>query len=138
MATKYIGYDGGVTIGTGNTYEIKQGSLTVSRVVTDVSGFNNRGRERRLGKWDLRLAWSGTPQAGSVSPIAQQTATGFTTQFRLSGGTATTGTFVTFESVVEEVQLGSVHDADATVSGTVSLSTQITSEPPFTVTWSAT
>ena len=132
---KYNGYDGAIAIGAMNTIEFKSWSATISRVASDVSGFSNPGRDRKLGKWDIRLSFSGTPQGGSSSPIAAQTSSSLTTTFKLMEGTGTNDTLVTFDGVVEEIQLGSVHDGDASASGTVSLATTNTNSPPFTVSW---
>ncbi len=136
MPVKAIGYDGNITIGSVNVIEFKSWTATISRVVSDISGFSGRGRHRRLGKWDIQGGFTGVPLPGTTNVIAggMSQTTPPTCTFIVTG-TGTAAISIAAPCVVDSVPIGSTHDGDATISGTLQLSTESTNDPPFTTTW---
>ena len=121
---------GGV-VGVLNTW-----SATVSRAVSDVTGFGNSGRHRILGVYDM------TGSAGGI----MDDSTSFVSTNEIAAMTATTGASITLTAqsgntiganvVVDSVSLGSSKAGDATVSFNFSLAATATTGSPFTISWS--
>jgi hypothetical protein len=121
---------GGV-VGVLNTW-----SATISRAVSDVTGFGNSGRHRILGVYDM------TGSAGGI----MDDSTSFVSTNEIAAMTATTGASITLTAqsgntiganvVVDSVSLGSSKTGDATLSFNFSLAAGTTSSSPFTISWS--
>ena len=121
---------GGVT-GVLNTW-----SATISRAVSDVTGFGLVGRNRILGVYDM------TGSAGGI----MDNASAFASSNEIAAMTATTGASITLTAesgntiaanvVVDSVSLGSSKTGDATVSFNFSLASTATTGSPFTISWS--
>jgi hypothetical protein len=121
---------GGV-VGVLNTW-----SATVSRAVSDVTGFGNSGRHRILGVYDM------TGSAGGI----MDDSTSFVSTNEIAAMTATTGASITLTAqsgntiganvVVDSVSLGSSKTGDATLSFNFSLAAGTTTSSPFTISWS--
>ena len=121
---------GGV-VGVLNTW-----SATVSRAVSDVTGFGNSGRHRILGVYDM------TGSAGGI----MDDSTSFVSTNEIAAMTATTGASITLTAqsgntiganvIVDSVSLGSSKTGDATLSFNFSLAAGTTTSSPFTISWS--
>ena len=121
---------GGV-VGVLNTW-----SATVSRAVSDVTGFGNSGRHRILGVYDM------TGSAGGI----MDDSTSFVSTNEIAAMTATTGASITLTAqsgntiganvVVDSVSLGSSKTGDATLSFNFSLAAGTATSSPFTISWS--
>ena len=121
---------GGV-VGVLNTW-----SATISRAVSDVTGFGNSGRHRILGVYDM------TGSAGGI----MDDSTSFVSSHEIAAMTATTGASITLTAqggntiganvVVDSVSLGSSKTGDATLSFNFSLAAGTTTSSPFTISWS--
>lgn len=121
---------GGV-VGVLNTW-----SATVSRAVSDVTGFGNSGRHRILGVYDM------TGSAGGI----MDDSTSFVSTNEIAAMTATTGATITLTAqsgntiganvVVDSVSLGSSKTGDATLSFNFSLAAGTVTASPFTISWS--
>ena len=123
-------FTGGVS-GVLNTW-----SATISRAVSDVTGFGNSGRHRILGVYDM------TGSAGGI----MDDSTSFVSTNEIAAQTATTGASITLTAqsgntiganvVVDSVSLGSSKTGDATLSFNFSLAAGTTTSSPFTISWS--
>ena len=129
---------------SGNTGKVTGGvsavlntwSATISRAVSDVTGFGNSGRHRILGVYDM------TGSAGGI----MDDSTSFVSTNEIAAMTATTGASITLEAqggntiganvVVDSVSLGSSKTGDATLSFNFSLAAGTTTSSPFTISWS--
>ena len=121
---------GGV-VGVLNTW-----SATISRAVSDVTGFGNSGRHRILGVYDM------TGSAGGI----MDDSTSFVSTNEIAAMTATTGASITLTAqsgntiganvIVDSVSLGSSKTGDATLSFNFSLAAGTTTSSPFTISWS--
>lgn len=129
---------------TGNTGSVTGGvsavlntwSATISRAVSDVTGFGNAGRHRILGVYDM------TGSAGGI----MDNGTAFAASNEISALTATTGASITLTAesgntiaanvVIDSVSLGSSKTGDATLSFNFSLAAGTTTSSPFTISWS--
>ena len=121
---------GGV-VGVLNTW-----SATISRAVSDVTGFGNAGRHRILGVYDM------TGSAGGI----MDDSTSFVSTNEIAAMTAVTGASITLTAqsgntiganvVVDSVALGSTKTGDATLSFNFSLAAGTTTSSPFTISWS--
>ena len=123
-------------ISGGPTGVINTWSATISRAVSDVTGFGNSGRHRILGVYDLTGSAGGilddnTNFDNGANELAAQTAvTGATITL-----TAKTGCTIAANCVTESIQLGSSKTGDATLSFNFSLAAGTTTSSPFTISW---
>ena len=121
---------GGV-VGVINTW-----SATISRAVSDVTGFGNAGRHRILGVYDMTGSAGGilddnTNFDNGANEIAAMTAvTGATLTL-----TAKTGCTIGANVVIDSATLGSSKAGDATLSFNFSLAAGTTTSSPFTISW---
>ena len=129
---------------SGNTGKVTGGvsavlntwSATISRAVSDVTGFGNTGRHRILGVYDM------TGSAGGI----MDDAAAFVSTNEPAAMTAITGASITLEAasgntiganvVVDSISLGSSKTGDATLSFNFSLAAGTTTSSPFTISWS--
>ena len=118
-------------VGTLNTW-----SATISRAVSDVTGFLDSGRNRLLGVYDLTGSAGGvldsTTSFVSSNELAAQTAT--------NGGaitlTAEGGNTIAANCVVDSVAMNVNKTGDATVTFNFSLAHTNGTNLPFTISWS--
>ena len=119
-------------VGTLNTW-----SCTISRAVADVTGFNNTGRNRLLGVYDL---------TGSAGGVLDNT-TGFVSSNFLAAHTATSGGSITLTAeggntiqatcVVSDITMSVTKTGDSTVTFDFSLASTATgTDSPFAISWS--
>lgn len=122
-------------IGTLNTW-----SATISRSMSEVTGFADAGRNRLLGLWDM---------TGSAGGVLDSTA-GFITTNQPAAMTAVSGASITLTArnnssgtntivanvVVDSVAMASSKTGDATVTFNFNLAHSNGSNIPFTILWS--
>jgi len=120
-------------VGTLNTW-----SCTISRAVSDVTGFNHRGRNRLLGVYDM---------TGSAGGVLDST-TGFVSSNFLAAHTAADGADITLQAdstgnqivarcVVSDVTMSVTKTGDSTVTFDFSLASTTTgTNSPFAISWS--
>ena len=118
-------------VGTLNTW-----SATISRAMSDVTGFDNSGRNRLLGVYDM---------TGSAGGVLDSTSSFVSTNYlaahtAASGGTITltadTGNTIAANCVVESVAMSVNKTGDATVTFNFSLASTTTgTNSPFAISW---
>ena len=128
--------------GTGIVGILNTWSATVSRAMSDVTGFTNSGRNRLLGVYDM---------TGSAGGVLTRTAAFVSTNF-LAAQTAETGASITLTAlssgtsqntiqanvVVDSVAMQSTKTGDTGVTFNFSLAaTQTGTNSPFTLVWTA-
>jgi hypothetical protein len=124
-------------VGTLNTW-----SCTISRAVADVTGFNNSGRNRLLGVYDLTGSAGGVLDTnasmfGSNQPAAMTAVTGGAITLSARAGVAVTNHIVA-TCVVNDLSINVNKTGDATVTFDFSLAATATgTDSPFTIVWSA-
>jgi hypothetical protein len=79
--TYLIGNDGAVTLTSGAVVQVRSYAATLERTESDLTGFSDTGRRRRVGMLDLTGSLSGVPAIDS-------TATANTASFFVSTATA--------------------------------------------------
>ena len=114
-------------------------SATISRAMSEVTGFTDAGRNRLLGVYDM---------SGSAGGILTRTAA-FISSNELAAQTAVAGGVVTLAArsnasgtnsiqanvVVDSVTMNSSKTGDATVTFNFNLATSQGTSIPFTLTW---
>lgn len=124
-------------VGTLNTW-----SATISRAVSDVTGFSNTGRNRMLGVYDLTGSAGGvldtnTSTFSSNQPAAMTATTGGLITLSARATTAVTNHIIA-NCVVENQTISVTKAGDATVTFDFSLaSTETGTNMPFTIVWNA-
>lgn len=131
-----LGTSAGI-VGVLNTW-----SATISRAMSDVTGFTNSGRNRLLGVYDM---------TGSAGGVMTRTAAFISSNF-LASQTAETGASLTLSAfssgtsqnsiqanvVVSEVSMQSTKTGDSSVTFNFSLASTATgTNSPFTLVWTA-
>ena len=120
-------------VGTLNTW-----SCTISRAVSDVTGFANSGRNRLLGVYDM---------TGSAGGVLDDTSSFISGNFlaahtNAAGGTVTlqadgTTNQISANCVIDSVAMNVNKTGDATITFNFSLASTATgSDSPFTLAWS--
>lgn len=121
-------------LGTLNTW-----SATISRTMSDVTGFADTGRNRLLGLWDM---------TGSAGGVLDSTA-GFATTNQPAAMTAISGALITLQArsagavqntiqanvVVDSIAMASTKNADATITFNFNLAHTGGTNLPFTIVW---
>lgn len=121
-------------LGTLNTW-----SATISRTMSDVTGFADTGRNRLLGLWDM---------TGSAGGVLDSTA-GFVTTNQPAAMTAISGALITLQArssgtsqntiqanvVVDSIAMASTKNADATITFNFNLAHTGGTNLPFTIVW---
>lgn len=128
--------------GNGITGILNTWSATITRAMSDVTGFTNSGRNRLLGVYDM---------SGSAGGVLTRTASFISGNF-LAAHTADSGALITLQArsdtvstntiaavcVVSDVAMQSTKTGDTGVTFNFSLaSTQTGTTSPFTLVWSA-
>ncbi len=146
MAT-VVGNDGHATLPSGYNMNIKTWAATISRVSSDVTGFGNTGRARRLGILDITGSLGGTPfvsvagdpfglTGGTGDPAAQA---GGTISLHVLG-TSTATTYATGQAMV---QFGAVFNSwafnvDKTGESTITMNFEMNDTNGGTIVWATT
>lgn len=130
------GNSGNVSGPSGLVGSLNTWSATVSRAVSDVTGFSNVGRNRILGVYDL---------SGSAGGIMDDNTNFDNASGEFAVQTSTTGTTITLTAktgctlganvVFSDIALGSSKTGDATVTFSFSLASTATTGSPFTISW---
>jgi len=123
MATTYIiGNDGDVSLGTGITNKIKVRTFaaTLARTESDLTGFGDTGRRRRLGMLDLTGSLTGSLEVNdtgttSVAVMFNQTGTTLIT-LGLFDGTATNDCRIAANCIVNNYAFASDKTQDVTIT----------------------
>ncbi len=134
----FIGFDGDATIGTQDCVTIKTWSADISRTIHDVGGFNQSGRKRKPGKFDIQGSFGGVGKNGSTNPITMLS-DGSTVAITLTFHEATTtnDSKIAFDALVSGVSMGSTHDGEMTITGNLQLSSAaVRTSTPWVLTWS--
>jgi len=128
--------NGGNISGNGIVGTLNTWSATISRAMSDVTGFDNSGRNRLLGVYDM---------TGSAGGVLDSTSSFVSTNYlaahtAASGGTITltadTGNTIAANCVVESVAMSVNKTGDATVTFNFSLASTTTgTNSPFTISW---
>jgi hypothetical protein len=102
MPTTYLtGNDGGITFPTAHAAQFMTWNATFSRNASDVTGYGDTGRRRKLGIWDISGSAGGSMIANepNSSPgIASSDADGASITLK-----ASTACFYTFVAVISDV-----------------------------------
>jgi hypothetical protein len=125
--TYIIGNDGNVVIGsTVNVLKVRSFAATLQRVSSDLTGFGDSGRRRRLGMIDLTGSLTGVAAIDSTASTSSSlTATsnffGVNTQYALTlkifeGTAATADVKMTSNVVFDQFAFNSDKTGDATVT----------------------
>jgi len=128
--------------GTGIVGILNTWSATISRAMSDVTGFTNVGRNRLLGVYDM---------TGSAGGVLTRTAAFISTNF-LAAQTAETGATITLTAysagtsqntiqanvVVNDVAMNSTKTGDTGLTFSFALAASATgTNSPFTLVWTA-
>lgn len=140
MATDYIiGNDGFVTLAAPiQGINVKSWAANSSRVSSDVTGFSDTARRRRLGLYDIVGSLSGTPMMGTTTALITVTSAQTSAQLLVLGlysnNSSVTTDDVSFSvtAVFDSMSFNSTKDGDATVQ----VSWQNASGAVPTVAWS--
>ncbi len=118
-------------------------SVTITRAVSDITGFSNVGHNRVLGLWDITGSAGGkldattaTSGTAAISPMTGVFTSGGTVTMVLEANGATEK--ITFPAVIDQVSMGVSKAGDATVSFSFGLATPYTATgtaAPYTLTW---
>ena len=123
-------------VGTLNTW-----SATISRAMSDVTGFDNSGRNRLLGVWDMTGSAGGVLDstsgfAASNFPVAMTHGTGTTITLTARNNTSGTNTIVA-NVVVDNIAMNVTKTGDSSITFNFNLATtQTGTNSPFTIVWS--
>jgi hypothetical protein len=143
MPLSYLtGNDGGVALGTATNHnaQFNVWNATFSRNVSDISGFGDGARRRRLGVYDVSGSAGGFMVADGAGPGANTTdwsSTGITVFLHARGaGTVTPATACTlsFGAIISDIAMSNVKTGDAAVS----FNFQLSSGSAPTETWDET
>jgi hypothetical protein len=123
MPTTYIiGNDGDVSLGTGITNKIKVRNFAaaLARTESDLTGFGDTGRRRRLGMLDLTGSLTGSLEVNdtgttSVAVMFNQTGTTLIT-LGLFDGTATNDCRIAANCIVNNYAFASDKTGDVTIT----------------------
>ena len=112
-------------------------SATISRAVSEVTSFDNAGRNRLLGVYDMTGSAGGIMSNASAfnssgQPAALTNITGASLTLQ-----ARTGNTIGANVVISSIALGSSKTGDATLSFDFSLASTSTAvtQSPFSITW---
>jgi hypothetical protein len=99
--TYLIGNDGNVTLPTsGNVLKVRTYAATLQRIESDLTGFADTGRRRRLGMLDLTGSLNGVPAVDSTA----STTTAFTSMIWMNTATQAL-TLKVYESGTNEAKI---------------------------------
>ncbi len=128
MPTYLTGNDGGVSLGTNHGANFNVWNATFSRNVSDISGFADSARRRKLGVHDVSGSAGGYLVADSKGPGVNTTnwkTDGVTIYLHARGSgsaTAATNCTLSFGAIISDVALSNVKTGDSAVSFNFALS----------------
>lgn len=99
VSTYVIGNDGNVSIGSVDVLKVRSFAATLQRVSSDLTGFGDSGRRRRLGMIDLTGSLTGVAGVGTT--------------------TATTGTAVFYGENTQYALTLTIYDATTTADAKI-------------------
>ena len=141
MPTSYLtGNDGGVALGTATNHnaQFNVWNATVSRNVSDISGFGDGARRRRLGVYDVQGSAGGFLLADADGPGVNTTdwvSTGISVFLHAKGsGASTSSCTLSFGAIISEIAVSNAKTGDAAVS----FNFQLASGSAPTETWDET
>jgi hypothetical protein len=115
MPTTYLtGNDGSIVFPNAHQAQFATWNATFSRNVSDVTGYSDSGRRRRLGIWDVSGSAGGTmitDGANSSPGVGSQTEGGSSITLR-----ASTACYYTLTAVISEIAATSTKTGDAALS----------------------
>jgi hypothetical protein len=122
-------------VGTLNTW-----SATISRAMSDVTGFDNVGRNRLLGVWDMTGSAGGVLDstsgfASSNFPVAMTHSTGTTLTLTARNNSSGTNQIVA-NVVVDNISANVTKTGDSSITFNFNLAATATTGSPFTIVWS--
>lgn len=118
MAISYLtGDDGGITFPTAHGANFQTWNATFSRNVSDVTGYADTGRRRRLGLWDVNGSAGGTlvKDAANTKPGVTSAALDGAA-ITLFSKTASTACSHTLTAVISQIGITSTKTGDAAIS----------------------
>lgn len=121
-------------VGTLNTW-----SATISRAMSDVTGFDNVGRNRLLGVWDMTGSAGGVLDstsgfASANFPVAMTHGTGTTITLTARNNASGTNTIVA-NVVVDNISANVTKTGDSSITFNFNLAATATTGSPFTIVW---
>lgn len=129
MPNYLIGNDGGVSFGTQHNAQFNVWNATFSRVVSDISGFSDAARRRKLGVHDVSGSAGGFMIADAAGPGVNTTkwASGGAKVYlhAVGSGTVTTGGTVCtlhFDAIVSDIAMSNAKTGDAAITFNFQLS----------------
>lgn len=145
MPLAYLtGNDGGVAIGTATNHnaQFNVWNATFSRNVSDISGFGDGARRRRLGVYDVQGSAGGFmvyDAAGPGANTSDWSSTGVSVFLHAKAGSVLTATAATactlsFGAIVSEIAMSNAKTGDAGIS----FNFQLSSGSAPTETWDET
>jgi hypothetical protein len=115
MPTTYLtGNDGGITFPNAHQAQFMTWNATFARNVSDVTGYGDTGRRRRLGIWDISGSAGGsmTSNDTNTSPgIGSQADDGASITLK-----ASTACFYTFVAVISDIAASVTKTGDSMLS----------------------
>ena len=140
MATTYlVGNDGAVALPAAHGMNVKVWAATLTRVSSDITGFGDTGKRRRLGIVDVTGSLSGTPFYGGTGNSAGMDVAqaGGTLVLSLSGQTATTtsatsAAFISMSCVFDQFAL----NVDKNGESSLTMNYQLSGGAAPTIVWS--
>tara|TARA_R110000868_G_scaffold129870_2_gene339113 strand:+ start:2464 stop:2886 length:423 start_codon:yes stop_codon:yes gene_type:complete len=124
MATTYIiGNDGFVTLSQPvQGLTVKSWAANCTRVSTDITGFDDTARRRRLGLFDMTGSLTGSPMFGTTTSVitvtSLQTANSALVLGLSAGTNSSTGVTFSLTPVYDSFSFTSAKDGEATVAVT--------------------
>lgn len=118
MAISYLtGNDGGITFPNANQANFMTWNATFSRNVSDVTGYGDTGRRRRLGIWDVSGSAGGTLKSNEANSSPGVDAVAIDgAAITLFSKTAATACSHTLTAVITEIAITSTKTGDAAIS----------------------
>lgn len=136
MATTYlVGNDGAVALPAAHGMNVKVWAATLTRVSSDITGFSDTGKRRRLGIVDVTGSLSGTPfYGGSGNSAGMDVAqAGGTLVLSLSGATSGTvsAAYISMSCVFDQFAL----NVDKNGESSLTMNYQLSGGAAPTIVW---
>ena len=136
MATTYlVGNDGAVSLPAAHGMNVKVWAATLTRVSSDITGFGDTGKRRRLGIVDVTGSLSGTPMYGGTGNSAGMDVAqaGGTLVLSLSGATSGTASaaYISMSCVFDQFAL----NVDKNGESSLTMNYQLSGGAAPTIVW---
>ena len=137
MATTYlVGNDGAVALPAAHGMNVKVWAATLTRVSSDITGFGDTGKRRRLGIVDVTGSLSGTPFYGGSGNSAGmgEAQAGGTLVLSLSGATSGTvsAAYISMSCVFDQFAM----NVDKNGESSLTMNYQLSGGAAPTIVWS--